>query len=263
MVLYFIGLGLNSEKDVSIKGLELVKSADVVYLESYTSKLNVSVSSLERFYNMSEIGYPISEHAQKPLVFDKKIIQADREMVEKEAEKTILKDAKEKKVAFLVVGDPMVATTHVDLLLRAKKSGIEVRVVHNASILTAVGLTGLQLYNFGKVASIPFDNYNIKSPIEVLKNNQKFGLHTLFLFDLDPKEKRYMTINEAVEYLIKNKIKENTKAVACASLGSDKPFIKYGLLEELKKLEIKKFPQCLIIPGKLHFMEEEALKIYG
>jgi len=244
MVLYFIGLGLNSEKDVSIKGLELVKKADVVYLESYTSKLNAPISDLEGFYN-------------------KKIIQADRGMVEKEAEKTILKDAKEKKVAFLVVGDPMAATTHVDLLLRAKKSGIEVRVVHNASILTAVGVTGLELYKFGKVTSIPFDNKNIKSPIEVLKNNQKLGLHTLFLFDLDPINNKFLTIKDAIEFLIENKIKENTKAVACASLGSDEPFIKYGLLKSLKKLKIKKFPQCLIIPGKLHFVEEEALKIYG
>ena len=243
-MLYFIGLGLNDEEDISLKGLELIKNADVVYLESYTSKLNVPIDYLEKLYN-------------------KKIIKADRNMVEKEAERTILKDAKENNVAFLVVGDPLSATTHVDLFLRAKKLNIEAKVVHNASILTAVGVTGLQLYNFGKVTSIPFDNENIKSPIEALKQNQKFGLHTLFLLDLEPSENKFMTVSGAIDYLIKNNIKKNTKSVACASLGSDEPFIKYGSLEDLKKLKIKKYPQCLIIPGRLHFIEEEALNSYS
>lgn len=240
MALYFIGLGLNDEQDISLKGLELVKKADVVYLEDYTSKLNISIKGLEKFYN-------------------KKIIKADRNIVENEAEKTILKYAEEKNVAFLVAGDPLSATTHIDLFLRAKKLGVGVKVVHNASILTAVGVTGLQLYNFGKTTSIPFDNKNIKSPIEVLKNNQKLGLHTLFLLDLDPEENKFLTIGEAIKYLIENKVKEGTKAVACASLGSEKPFIKFGLLKDLGKLKISKFPQCLIIPGKLHFIEEDVL----
>ena len=243
MALYFIGLGLNDEKDISLKGMELVKKADVVYLEGYTSKLNISLESLEKFHN-------------------KKIINVDRNMVENGAEKTILKEAKSKEVAFLVAGDPLSATTHIDLFLRAKKLNIGVKVIHNASILTAVGVTGLELYKFGKTTSIPFDSENIKSPIGVLKNNQKLGLHTLFLLDLEPEENKFLTVNGAIEYLIKNKIKENIKAVACASLGSEEPFIKFGSLGDLKKLKIKKYPQCLIIPGKLHFMEEEALKTY-
>jgi len=106
MTLYFIGIGLNDEKDISIKGLELVKKADFVYLENYTSKLNCNLSYLEQLYG-------------------KKIIFADRNLVENEAEKTILKDAKAKEVAFLVVGDVFSATTHMDLYLRAKKMGIK------------------------------------------------------------------------------------------------------------------------------------------
>lgn len=243
MTLYFIGLGLNDEKDISLKALEIIKKCDFAYLESYTSKLNVSINDLEKLY-------------------DKKIIKAGRDMVENKAEKTILKQAKEKSIAFLVVGDPMAATTHVDLFLRAKKLDIKTKIIHNASVLTAVGITGLELYKFGKTTSIPFNNENIKSPIETLKNNQKFGLHTLFLLDLDPENNKFLTITQAAEYLLKNKVKENTKAVACASLGSDNPYIKYDSLENLKKLKIKEFPQCLIIPGKLHFMEEEALNVY-
>jgi len=243
MALYLIGIGLNDEKDISLKGLEIVKKCELVYLESYTSRLNCDVKDLEKLYH-------------------KKIIPADREMVEKNAEETILKSAKNKEVAFLVIGDVFGATTHTDLFLRAKKSGIKINIIHNASILTAVGITGLELYKFGKTTSIPFENENVKSPIEVLQANQKIGLHTLFLLDLEPKSNKYLSIKEAINYLIKNNIDENTKAVACAALGSDKPVIFYGKLKELRNKEIKKFPQCLILPAKLHFMEEEMLNTY-
>src|SRR3989344_7537979 len=111
MTLYFIGIGLNDEKDISLKGLELVKKADFVYLENYTSKLNCNLNYLEELYG-------------------KKIILADRKLVEMDAEKTILKQAKDQEVAFLVVGDVFSATTHMDLYLRAKKLGIKTRIIH-------------------------------------------------------------------------------------------------------------------------------------
>lgn len=69
---------------------------------------------------------------------------ADREMVEQGADE-ILEKAKGVNVAFLVVGDPFGATTHTDLVLRAKTLNIPVQVVHNASILNAIGACGLQV----------------------------------------------------------------------------------------------------------------------
>src|SRR3989338_10945049 len=100
MTLNFIGIGINDEKDISVKGLELVKKSDFVYLENYTSKLNCNLKYLEELYG-------------------KKITVADRKLVETDAEKTILDHAKTKEVAFLVVGDVFSATTHMDLYLRA------------------------------------------------------------------------------------------------------------------------------------------------
>jgi diphthine synthase len=243
-MLYLIGIGLNDEKDISVKGLEAVKKCQAVYLESYTSKLACSVEALGKFYG-------------------KKIIIADRDLVEKKAEETILKDAKTKETALLVIGDVFGATTHIDILLRAKESKIETKIIHNASILTAVGVTGLELYKFGKTTSIPFDNKDIKSPINVLKNNQSIGFHTLFLLDLDPINKKFLTASDAAGYLLKEGIGSETLAVACAQLGSEEPIIKAGKLSDIKGLKIEKYPQCLIIPGNLHFMEEEALKLYN
>lgn len=247
MTLYMIGIGLNDAKDITVKGLEAVKKCDKVYLETYTSILQCAVSELEKLYG-------------------KKIIIADRELVEKKAE-TILKEAKEKNVAFLVIGEVFGATTHTDLKLRALDAGIKVKVIHNASILSAVGVTGLELYKFGKTTSIPFENKNVETPYDVLKMNKEIGLHTLFLLDLKPEQKKFLTIKDAVEFLLKIEDKKQKKiftkdtvCVGCARLGSDNPKIKSGYAKELLEKDFGEPPFCLIVPGELHFMEEEALE---
>jgi len=40
-MLYLVGLGLGDAKDITVKGLEIVKKADYVFLEAYTSILCV------------------------------------------------------------------------------------------------------------------------------------------------------------------------------------------------------------------------------
>lgn len=45
-MLYFIGLGLADEKDITVKGLEIVQKAERVYLEAYTAVLLVEKEKL-------------------------------------------------------------------------------------------------------------------------------------------------------------------------------------------------------------------------
>jgi diphthine synthase len=125
MVLYIIGLGLGDEKDITVRGLEAVKSCDKIFLEAYTSVLRVDKSKLEDFYGKS-------------------ITIADRHKVESEAEQ-IIDPAKDENVALLVVGDPVCATTHTDIIIRAQEIGIKVEMIHNASAMGAVGCCGLQV----------------------------------------------------------------------------------------------------------------------
>lgn len=75
------------------------------------------------------------------------------------------------------------ATTHTDLVVRAKKLGVEVKVVHNASVMNAVGVCGLQLYHYGETVSIPFftETWRPDSFYEKIRENRKLGLHTLCL----------------------------------------------------------------------------------
>lgn len=249
MALYLIGLGLNSEKDITINGLEAIKKCDLVYLENYTSVLNCTKEDLEKFYG-------------------KKIIPARRSLAEADGNE-IIDNAKTKNVAFLVIGNPLAATTHFDLLLRAKKEEIKCSVIHNASIISAIGITGLQIYKFGKTTSIPFENENIEAPYDVLKDNLSIGLHTLFLLDLSPEEERFMAVNDAIRYLLKIELKRNQKVfsektfcVGCARIGSENQIIKSGAARELLKFNFGRPAHCLIVPGKLHFMEEEALGSY-
>src|SRR3989338_2149244 len=252
MTLNLIGIGLSTEKDITVKGLEIVKKCDKVYLENYTSLLQCSFSDLEKFYG-------------------KKIILADRATAEQKDEE-IVKEAKNKEIAFLIVGDPFSATTHIELFKLAKEKKVPVQVVHNASVLTAVGINGLQLYKFGKVTSIPFleDHPNLETPYNVLKENQQQGLHTLFLLDLKPDQQKFMTVNQALEILEKIEAKKKEKllskdtlVIGCARLGSEDAVIKSGSCEKVRKQSFGKAPHCLIIPGKMHFSEEEVLKFYG
>ncbi|MBT4539568.1 diphthine synthase [Candidatus Woesearchaeota archaeon] len=248
MTLYLIGIGLANEKDITVRGLEIVKKCDIVYLEYYTSLLQCSFHDLAKFY-------------------DKEIILADRKTTEQGDEK-IIAEAQNKDVAFLVIGDPFSATTHVQLLKLAKEKNVKVEIIHNASVLTAIGETGLELYKFGKTTSVPFleDHPTLETPYNVIKENG--DLHTLCLLDLKPRQDKFMTVKEALEILenIEERKKENVihdklLVIGCARLGSADSMIKVGTIKEIKQVDFGSAPHCLIIPGKLHFVEEEMLDL--
>ena len=252
MTLYLIGLGLADEKDITVKGLEAIKSCQKIYLENYTSLLQCSKEDLEKFYG-------------------KKITLATREISEQGAEK-IVEEAKESNVAFLVIGDALAATTHIELFRLAKEKEIQVKVIHNTSILTVIGVTGLQLYKFGKITSIPFPEKvpGIEAHYNIIKDNKRRGLHTLCLLDIEAEQNKFMTIKEALNILekIEKKRKENiltpdTLVIGCARLGSDSADIKSGPLDKIKEFSFGPPPHCLIIPGELHFLEEEVVKMWN
>ncbi|MBT3865705.1 diphthine synthase [Candidatus Woesearchaeota archaeon] len=238
---YLIGIGMGDEKDISVRGLEAVKTCSKVFLECYTSKLvNFDIKKMEELY-------------------DKKIILADRYIVEKKCEEEMLNVAKEENIALLIVGSPLGATTHWDILKRAKELGIKTEVIDNAGILGAVGVTGLSLYKFGRVVTIPKDNDNVKSPYEMMLKNKEMGLHTLILLDVGSVDGEFelMTAKEGCNYLVKSGFEG--EVIVCGGLGSENPEINFG---DVNSLSVKKLPQCLIVPGDLHFMEEDVLNSF-
>lgn len=243
-MLYLISLGLYEKEDMSLKALETAKKCDKLYLEDYTNFFKDDEKELSKF-----IG--------------KEVTGLGREDIENNVHK-ILNEAEKLDIGILVGGDCLSATTHSSLILDAKKQGIKVNIIHGSSIFTAVAETGLFLYNFGKTTSIPFDNDQVETPYDVIKQNKE--LHTLCLLDLRPEAKKFMRTTEAIRYLLgvesrrkEGIFTENTLCVACAGLGSGKQVVKHGKAKDLLKENFDIFPQCLIVPGKLHFMEEELL----
>jgi diphthine synthase len=249
-MLFFIGLGLYDEKDISVKGLEAVRKADQIYAEFYTSRLmGASAERLEEFYG-------------------KRIHLLSREEVE--VNPSWLIEAREKDVAFLVGGDPMVSTTHLDLRLRALDLGIETRVIHSSSIVTAVsGMTGLQNYRFGRSTTIPFPYFSRKkriipeTPFLVLKENLARNLHTMLFLDIQ--NQRYMTVNEGATLLLEiaeeagEDILQDQIGVGIARAGSEDAVVRADLLARLIEYDFGGPLHILAVPANLHFMEASAL----
>ncbi len=230
-MLYIIGLGLNVD-GISKYGLAVVKRCKRVYLENYTVELPYSEEELR-----NKIG--------------KKIISADREFVEGFG---IIDEAKKIDVALLVYGSPLTATTHISLLQEAKKCGVKYKIIYSASILDAVAETGLQIYKFGKIASMP--EFEADSFMEVVKENQSINAHSLILVDIGLEfEKALEKLEEAAD---KHKVKLD-KIIVCSMLGTKYSKIIYRDIKELENYKIKN-PYCIIIPGKLHFIEKEVLE---
>jgi len=315
-MLYLIGLGLGDAKDISVKGLEVVKSASKVFLEAYTSILTVGKDELEAFYG-------------------REVTLADRTLVEQEAD-TILEEAATSDVVFLVVGDPFGATTHTDLVIRAKEKQIPYKVIHNASILNAAGCSGLQLYNFGETVSIVLwnDDWQPDSFYDKIISNKTRGLHTLCLLDIKVKEQtienmmrgrkiyepaRYLTASAAITQILevtkkrkqllpnmqgelgrnqtnnsawkqqstgdsgddqtndiigndktnngtdKNAmtLDEDTMCVALARVGWNNQQILSGNMSTVRDADLGPPIHSLIVPGDMHFLEVDMLKMFA
>lgn len=253
-MLTFVGLGLFDERDITLKGLQAVRRADIVYAELYTSRLcGTSIERLEELYGKS-------------------VHVLEREDIEEEPE--FIEQAVDKDVVLLSGGDSMVSTTHIDLRLRAHRMGIRTRIVHAPSIVSAVcGITGLQNYRFGKSATIPFPYVHegrrmvYESPYLALMENLKRDLHTLFYLDI--RDENLMRACEGTELLLEmarqkgDKVLAKRLAVAVARAGSDDCVVRAVPLEQMCAVELGEPLHVLIVPAELHFIEAEALVAFA
>jgi diphthine synthase len=252
--LIFIGLGLYDEQGLSLRGQAEARACDRVFAELYTSVMpGIRVERLGQI-----IGKPVEI--------------LSRTDVEEKAVDKILSKAKSERIAFLVAGDPMVATTHIDLRLRAQRAGIGTRIIHAASVASAAaGVTGLQSYKFGKTVTVPVSRgegfpMSIYASIRV---NFEAGLHSLVLLEVDVESKRHITIPEALEQFLALSartpncvIRPETLVVGVARLEAPDMIVKASTVSELMRFDFGKPPQCLIFPSVLHFVEAEALQVF-
>lgn len=251
-MLLLIGLGLRT-KDLSARALEEIKDADLLFIETYTA-----------FITNDYIAYITKQAGKRPTLLK-------RGDLEDNLKKTVSM-AKRKKMVILVIGDPLIATTHSIILNEARTQGIKSEVVHAPSVFSvAIGESGLDVYRFGPTVTIPFwsKHYRPTSFITVIKNNIDNNEHTLALLDIDQEKGRPMSIEEAAVLLDAVDIKApriigmDHKILILGNLGRKDQAVRYvtlsGINSKIKK-EFKGKVLSLVIPSKPTFAEEESLK---
>lgn len=244
MTLHLVGLGLGQD-GMSLAARKVAEAADARFVETYTSRPPDGLE--DRVGPCEAVG---------------------RDEVEDGG--TILEAARDGDAALLVPGDPLAATTHTDLRLRAHEEGIDVEVVHGASALTAVpGLLGLSHYKFGRGTTLvtPQPGYAPESPYDVIGGNLDRGLHTLVLLDTGDGE-AYLTADDAIAFLLEveerrgeDVMPQDRLVCVVARVGEPDARCVAGPAGELVEENLGDPLHTLVVPGELHFKEAEALEV--
>jgi diphthine synthase len=262
-MLTFVGLGLWDAQSVTVEGRDALRSADRVFAEFYTSKLaGATVADLEASHDIEVEVRPREGVEQDPV--------------------PILDAAASGNAVFCTAGDTMIATTHVDLRLRAHERGIETRVVHGTTAAAAAAsLTGLQNYRFGKATTLPFpyahggraskdasgertESASVPgSVLDTVDANRERGLHTLCFLDIKvdhelADEDEYMTASTAAG-LLTEAGRGDELGVVVARAGSPEPLVAADRLATLAERDFGDPLHLLVLPGELHYIERDAL----
>ncbi|MFA6269255.1 MAG: diphthine synthase [archaeon] len=247
-MLYLIGIGLKPEH-VTLEAIETIKKCDTAFVEVYTSQY--AQGFIDELKELT----------------GKKFLELNRNEVEEQFESALM-SANKNNVGLLIFGNPLTATTHIQLLLDAKEKGIKYKVIPGISITNMIAESGLDEYKFGRTVTICYhvEGFEPESFYDQIKENQKSGLHTLCLLDIkkDQKPQKMMNAKEGIEVLEKIAEKRNEHNnwlyVALIGMGSEKQKILAGHTQIIESKEIyETFPQSLIIPGKLNEKEKECL----
>jgi diphthine synthase len=248
-MLWFIGLGVSGISELSNSTLSVIKNADVVYLESFTS--------------------PISETEKKQLenISNGEFKIAKRWIVEDGNE--ILENAKKRETVLISYGDPYIATTHLELKTRAITDKIETKTIHSSSIVSSlIGEVGLHYYKVGKVLTIMNDPKSMSTPYYTIFDNLLSKTHSVILLEYNEDKSFFLDPHDALSLLldvekIQNRkiISSDTFVIIASRIGKNDQMVTSGKISNLIKKEFGDPPHSIVIPGGLHFTESDAIKI--
>ena len=248
-MLWFVGLGISGISELSDNTISLIKNADTVYLESFTSP--ISETEKEQLANMCDGEFKI----------------AKRWLVEDGNE--ILENAKKREVVLISYGDPYIATTHLELKTRAVTDKIETKTIHSSSIVSSlIGEIGLQYYKVGKILTIMNDPKSMITPYNTISNNLLSKMHSVILLEYNEDKSFFLAPQDALSLLLDAEKIQNRKiisldtfAIIASRIGKSDQSITSGKISNLIKKEFGNPPHTIIIPGSLHFTESNAVKI--
>ena len=248
-MLWFVGLGISGISELSDNTISVIKNADIVYLESFTSP--ISETEKEQLANMCDGEFKI----------------AKRWLVEDGNE--ILENAKKREVVLISYGDPYIATTHLELKTRAVTDKIETKTIHSSSIVSSlIGEIGLQYYKVGKILTIMNDPKSMITPYNTISNNLLSKMHSVILLEYNEDKSFFLAPQDALSLLLDAEKIQNGKiisldtfAIIASRIGKSDQNITSGKISNLIKKEFGNPPHTIIIPGSLHFTESNAVKI--
>jgi len=248
-MLYFVGLGISGTKSIPIEVVKIIQEADFVYLEAFTSPISQIYE--EEIKNMVNGNFKI----------------AKRWLVEDGQE--ILKASDSSTVVLLSYGDPYVATTHIELRTRAKLENIETKTIHSASAITSmIGDAGLQFYKVGRVVTIMNEKKSTITPYTAIFKNLTQGLHSVILLEYNQDEKYFLDPKHAISNLLdvekeqkRSVLNDDTFAIIASRIGFETQKIISGKFGNLLKTDFGEPPHSIIITGKLHFTESDAINV--
>ena len=248
-MLWFVGLGISGISELSDNTISVIKNADTVYLESFTSP--ISETEKEQLANMCDGEFKI----------------AKRWLVEDGNE--ILENAKKREVVLISYGDPYIATTHLELKTRAIIDKIETKTIHSSSIVSSlIGEIGLQYYKVGKILTIMNDPKSMITPYNTISNNLLSKMHSVILLEYNEDKSFFLAPQDALSLLLDAEKIQNRKiisldtfAIIASRIGKSDQSITSGKISNLIKKEFGNPPHTIIIPGSLHFTESNAVKI--
>ena len=248
-MLWFVGLGISGTGSIPIEVVKIIQEADLVYLEAFTSP--ISRQHEDEIKNMVNGSFKI----------------AKRWLVEDGQE--ILKASKSSTVVLLSYGDPYVATTHIELRTRAKLENIETKTIHSASAITSmIGEAGLQFYKIGRVVTIMNEKKSTITPYTMIFKNLTQGLHSVILLEYNHDENYFLDPKNAISNLLdvekeqkRSAINNDTFAIITSRIGFETQKIISGKFSNLLKTDFGDPPHSIIITGKLHFTESDAINV--
>ena len=248
-MLWFVGLGISGTRSIPIEVVKIIQEADFVYLEAFTSP--ISKQHEDEIKNMVNGSFKI----------------AKRWLVEDGQE--ILKTSKSSTVVLLSYGDPYVATTHIELRTRAKLENIETNTIHSASAITSMtGEAGLQFYKVGRMVTIMNEKKSTITPYTAIFKNLTQGLHSIILLEYNHDENYFLDPKDAISNLLdvekeqkRNVLNNDTFAIIASRIGFETQKIISGKFSNLLKVDFGEPPHSIIITGKLHFTESDAINV--
>ncbi|WP_048163073.1 diphthine synthase [Thermogladius calderae] len=243
-MLLLVGIGMKYE-DLTLQAIQAIESADLVIIDTYTS-IHEDINRIIE------------------LIGRKEVRLAKRSDLEGVGIERIVEEAARRKVAILVPGDPLIATTHEAIRVEAAKRGVEVKVVNGLTVVSlAFSRSGLHFYKLGRTVTLTYDPSSVDYVLRVIQDNTSRGLHTLILLDWRAEESKAMTVQEAVSMLLegdKEGLLAGRVGVGLARLGFSDEYMVADLVPNLGGYEYPGPPHSLIVTGDLHFMEVESLR---